>query len=304
MTTTEHAPPAEPARPAGLPRLTPPVERPRADCTVDATGRITWNVHLTVPAGARPRLLLRLRPKKGQPETVRHLLDLEPAGPDRLRAVLDPEPVLAEGRWDAYVVPASGDHQEVRQRLLPGLRDLRALVDGRPAGRTASPLAVRIPYATADRYLAVRSWLRRGHAEAAGVRVSGHTLTVRARLYGAGPAAGTTVLLRRRGEDDTALRIEPRAEDGRDGEDTDDGEDFSFTVDYRDLLNAGGSGHEVWDLYVERPGGAPLIRMGRLLDDVAERKKIFVYTAARLGGATVRPYYTLDNDLSVEVTGD
>ncbi|MFJ7999432.1 transferase [Streptomyces sp. NPDC096310] len=290
MSTTEHAPPAGP-RPA------PPVERPRADCTVDASGRITWNVHLTVPDGAHPRLLLRLRPKKGQPETVRHLLDLEPAGPDRLRAVLDPEPVLAEGRWDTYVVPDSGDHQEARQRLLPGLRDLRALVAGRPAGPAAVPLAVRIPYATADRYLAVRTWLRPGHAEAGEVHVAGHTLTVRARLHGAGPAAGATVLLRRRGGDGAALRIGPRAEGGRDGG------DFSFAVDYRELLNAGGSGQEVWDLYVERAGGGPPIRMGRLLDDVADRKKIFVYTAATLGGATVRPYYTLDNDLSVEVTG-
>ncbi|MFE3828604.1 transferase [Streptomyces sp. NPDC059092] len=291
MSTTDHIPPAGPARPA------PPVERPRADCTVDASGRITWNVHLTVPDGARPRLLLRLRPKKGQPETVRHLLDLEPAGPDRLRAVLDPEPVFAEGRWDIYVVPASGDGPGARQRLLPGLRDLRALVAGRPAGPAAAPLAVRIPYATADRYLAVRTWLRTGHAEAGEVRVAGHTLTVRARLHGAGPAVGATVLLRRRGGDGAALRIEPTADGGRDGE------DFTFTVDYRDLLNAGGSGHEVWDLYVERRGGGPPVRMGRLLDDVADRKEIFVYTAATLGGVTVRPYYTLDNDLSVEVTG-
>ncbi|MFE2941571.1 transferase [Streptomyces sp. NPDC059255] len=298
MSTTEHAPPAEPAGPA---RPATPAGRPRADCTVDGAGRITWNVHRTVPGGALPRLLLRLRPKKGRPETVRHLLDLEPGGPDLLRAVLEPEPVLAEGRWDTYLVPASGDTGEAaRQRLLPGLRDLRALLSGRPAGGSA-PLAVRVPYATADGYLAVRAWLRPGHAEAAGIRVAGHTLTVRARLYGAGPAAGTAVLLRRRGGDGAELRTEPRAEGGPDGE------DFSFTVDYRELLDAGGGGHGVWDLYVQpRPGRAVAgpVRMGRLLDDVADRKKIFVYPAATLGGVTVRPYYTLDNDLSLEVTGD
>jgi hypothetical protein len=35
---------------------------------------------------------------------------------------------------------------------------------------------------------------------------------------------------------------------------------------------------------------------------VADRKEVFVYPAVRAGGAVLRPYYTLDNDLSVEVT--
>lgn len=45
------------------------------------------------------------------------------------------------------------------------------------------------------------------------------------------------------------------------------------------------------------------MRVGRLLDDLADRRKIVVYPAADVGGTGLRPYYTVDNDLSVEVTG-
>lgn len=41
--------------------------------------------------------------------------------------------------------------------------------------------------------------------------------------------------------------------------------------------------------------------MARLLDDVADKKQIFVYPATTVGAASVRPYYTVDNDLAVEV---
>ena len=37
------------------------------------------------------------------------------------------------------------------------------------------------------------------------------------------------------------------------------------------------------------------------LDDVADRKEVFVYPPVTVADAVVRPYYTVDNDLSVEV---
>ncbi|MFI1568816.1 hypothetical protein ACH4ZX_38350 [Streptomyces sp. NPDC020490] len=94
---------------------TAPGPQPRADCTVDADGRITFRLQPDTAAGSpAPYLLLRLRPKKGQPEkgqpevTLR-LLDPEPADGDvRRRAVLEPRPALAEGRWDVYLVPGPG----------------------------------------------------------------------------------------------------------------------------------------------------------------------------------------------------
>ena len=57
------------------------------------------------------------------------------------------------------------------------------------------------------------------------------------------------------------------------------------------------------DVFVRPAAQAPSTRVGRLLDDLADRKKIVVYPTADVGGTGLRPYYTVDNDLSVEVTG-
>ncbi|WP_369275294.1 transferase [Streptomyces sp. R11] len=266
----------------------------RTDCTVDTDGRISFAVQL--PSAAVPQsppttahLLLRLRPKKGQPEKTLHALDLEPAEDGRLRAVLDPQPALAEGRWDVYLLPEPG---APRQRLRPGLRDLRTLVDGHRSARRA-PVAVRIPYVTKDGYLAVRAWLRAAHAEVEGVDVRDRSMTVRARLHGVSLAEGASVRLRLRGGGGTVLDLVPQVEH--------DGRGFRFTAEFGELVTGGGAGSRVWDLFVQ-PGsaeGTAPVRIGRLLDDVADRKEIFVFPAADVGASVVRPYYTVDNDLSI-----
>ncbi|MBC9728207.1 hypothetical protein [Streptomyces sp. TRM68367] len=199
----------------------------------------------------------------GEPEKVLHTLDPEPGGDGRCHAVLEPLPVLAEGRWDLYLLSGPGAQ---RQRLRPGPRDVRALVDGHLRERT-SPVAVRVPYATKDGYLAVRAWLRTAHAEVHGLHVTDGSTTVRARLHGASLADGAVVRLRLRGGKGTALSAGARA-DG-------DGRGFSFTVDHGQLT-AG-----IWDLSVQPAADAPLIRIGRLLDDVADRKAVFVHPSAR-----------------------
>ncbi|MGW2335308.1 transferase [Streptomyces sp. NPDC001685] len=265
---------------------------PRASCTADADGRITFHLAPPDPAAfPSPRLLLRLRPKKGQPEKTLRVLALTTAGDGRLSAVLDPLPALPEGRWDLYLL--TGPEGE-RVRLRPGLRDLRALVDGHVRDRP-SPVAVRIPYVTKDGYLALRTWLREAHVEVAGVDVTDRSTTVRARLHGASLDAGAWVRLRLRGGKGVERTVAPRA--GADGR------DLAFTVDHADLLPGSGAGDRVWDVFVLAGSGAgtPLIRAGRLLDDVADRKEIFVHPAATAGEFTVRPYYTVDNDLAVEV---
>ncbi|MFE0250223.1 transferase [Streptomyces sp. NPDC059010] len=279
----------------------------RADCTIDTDGRITFT--LRPPAAiesASPRLLLRLRPKKGQPEKILRPLDLEPSDDGRLHAVLEPRPTLTEGRWDVYLLPEPGESGE-RRRVRPGLRDLRALVDGQSRDWPA-PVAVRIPYTTKDGYLAVRAWLRRAHAEVEGVEVTDRSMTVRARLHGttfAEEAAEAAVRLRLRGGDGVVRTLSPRV--------ASDGREFSFTVDYGELAADHGHGTRVWDLSVQpqpqpqpRPRPAadtPPVRIGRLFDDVADRKEIFVHPEAVAGDVVVRPYYTVDNDLSVEVRG-
>ncbi|MFE3120529.1 hypothetical protein [Streptomyces niveus] len=269
-----------------------PVAKPRADATVEEDGRFVLRVRLPLPDSARPRLLLQLRPKKGQSEETGRVVALESAGPDEWRAVLETAPALAEGRWDAYVLGAPG---EERTPLLPGLRDLRTLVSGGGDGRSA-PLAVRIPYATKDGRLAVRTWLRASHAEAGRIVFSGRSMTVRARLFGPRLGEGAAALLYRRGRE-AAVRQTPLRAEGDQA--------FTFTVDYPDLLAEpgpnGAGAAAIWDVYVRPAAGAPRIRVARLLDDVADRKAVFVYPAATLGGVTARPYYTVDNDLSVEV---
>lgn len=260
---------------------------PRAGCAVDSDGRITFDLP-TTPADGR-QLLLRLRPKKGRPEQSLHVLDLEPAEDGRSRAALGTQPVLDEGRWDVYLLHGPGGE---RQRLRPGLRDLRALVDGRLRDRP-SPLAVRIPYVTKDGHLAVRAWLRPAHAEVDGIDVTDDSMTVGVRLHGAFLGAGAAVLLRLRGRDGAVRTLEPQV--------ASDGRAFSFTVDHAELAAATDTGGGVWNVFVQPAPEAPLIRAARLLDDVADRKEVFVYPPVTVADAVVHPYYTVDNDLSVEV---
>jgi hypothetical protein len=250
---------------------------PRVGCAIDSEGRITFEL----PTGPGHGLLLRLRPKKGEPEDTLHVLDLDSVGEGRAQAVLGTEPVLAEGRWDVYLLDGSE-----RTRLRPGLRDLRALVDGHPRERPG-PLAVRVPYVTQDGYLALRTWLRPAHAEVDRVDVTGSALRFEARLHGASLTDGAEVLLRLRRDQGVVRALDPLpGEDGR---------TFSFTVD-DGTLDTG-----IWDMFVRPTPGAGLIRLARLLDDVADRKHVFVYPGATAGKVVVRPYYTVDNDLSLEV---
>ncbi len=261
---------------------------PRVACLVDADGTITFDLP---PGSAEGRqLLLRWRPKKGQPEKTPHVLDLEPADDGHHHAVLGAQPVLTEGRWDVYLLQEPGSQ---RQRLRPGPRDTRALVDGHLRDRQ-TPLAVRVPYVTKDGYLAVRAWLRPAHAEVGHIDLTDRSMTVGARLHGSSLQEGAVVRLRLRGGSGTERTVEPQA--------APDGRSFSFTVGFEELGTGAGDGTGVWDALVRPAAQAPVIRLARLLDDVADRKEVFVYPKATAGDAVLRPYYTVDNELSVEVT--
>ncbi|MEV5358350.1 transferase [Streptomyces sp. NPDC052693] len=262
---------------------------PRTDCAIDPDGRITFRLP-ALPAAPRPRLLLRLRPGKGAPEQTLHHLDLEPGAADgRPHAVLEPHPALEEGRWDLYLLP---EPDAARQRLRPGLRDLRALVDGHLRDRT-SPVAVRVPYVTKDGFLALRTWLRTAHAEVRALDLADRAITVAARLHGAGLHKTATVRLRLRGTG-TAHEVRPRI-DG-------DGRGFSFTVGAADLAGTAPRTGRFWDVFVRPAADAPPVRIGRLLDDVADRKHVHVFPALGAGDFVLRPYYTVDNDLAIEET--
>ncbi|TDC22988.1 hypothetical protein E1265_14105 [Streptomyces sp. 8K308] len=265
-------------------------ETPHADCRVTADGVLTLDLALP-PLTAPPSLELRLRTKDGEP--TRHALPVESAGADgRWRAVLGAEPVLAEGRWDLYLRVASDGEW---RRVAPGVRDLRALLDQEPAA-VDGPLAVRVPYRTKDGWFAVRAWLRPALAEAGPITVSPEgSMTVRARLVGAELRRGAAAVVKLRGGGKKGPVRKAELRDEGAGA-------FSFTVPYAELLGVAAEGQTAfWDVTVRPATKAPRVRVARLLDDIADKKAVFVYPASKLAEATVQPYYTVDNDLAIRV---
>ncbi|PZT69859.1 hypothetical protein DN402_27345 [Streptomyces sp. SW4] len=265
--------------------MTPPARQAaplRADCIADSAGGLTFDVAAPGESGVA-HLLLRSR--DGDDEVG---LPLAPAAEGRLRAALPSSVALPEGRWDAYAHLADDEPR----RLVPGVTDLRSLAARTPGGLLGH-VAVRIPYATRQGNLTVRSWLRAPHAEVADLRTDDTGLTVRGRLYGTQLAPGAHAELRVRagtGADGT-LRVGVGA----------DRTEFRCDVDYGELAPG------VWDLWLRPAGvGGPRVRVARLLDDVADKQPVFTFPAARVktpaGPVEAVPYYTRDNDLSVSVT--
>jgi hypothetical protein len=252
----------------------------RADCVADSAGGLTFDVTAGGGSGAAH---LVLRRRDGLEEVG---LPLAPTGDGRLRAALPSTVALPEGRWDAYARVADDEPL----RLAPGATDLRALTARTPSG-SRGHVAVRIPYATRQGNLTVRSWLRAPHAEAGELCVEGAGLTVRGRLYGTCLAPDAYAEARPRHSPGPALRSDVTADEAR----------FGFSVTYAAL------GPGVWDLWL-RPHGesGPRVRIARLLDDVADKKPVFTSPRARVetayGPVEAGPYYTRDNDLSVSVT--
>ncbi|NGO68176.1 hypothetical protein G5C65_07385 [Streptomyces sp. SB3404] len=258
---------------------------------------MTFDVRLPAPlpsAAASPDhgagLLLRSRSGDPDgPETVRLPLAPVAGDPGTLRAALPSTVRLAEGRWNVFLALDGAPPR----RLLPGVNDLRSLMDRVPhADRTW--LGVYIPYATKNGNLSVRSWQRWPHAEAGELRVVDGGLVLRGRLYGAGVAPGARLeAWARRHPDGPPVVVEAVAE----------GTGFTAELPYPPL-----AAHPVWDLWLRPGGSAEPVRVARILDDIADKKRIFTYPAERVRPAsgdgpdvTVTPYYTLSNDLAVRV---
>lgn len=272
-----------------------PAHRPYADCTSDSSGGLTFSVPLLDGARARnAALLLRRRGGTTAADTVR--LPLAPGGGPPT-AVLPGGSPLPEGRWDVHL--ALGEAQP--RRLLPGVHDLRSLL-GRTPPPGGAPLCVRIPYATRYGNLTVRAWLRPTHAEAGRLDFAAGVMVLHGRLYGVTASSAARLEARPRSaaatRPDAPVRTVPvLLRGGPDGE-----QGSAFTAE---LPCAALAGAAVWDLWLRPGGGAGPVRVARILDDVHDKKRIFRYPAQRLTGAsgtfTVRPYYTLDNDLAVRV---
>ncbi|MFJ4877739.1 hypothetical protein ACIP93_21330 [Streptomyces sp. NPDC088745] len=278
------------SRPVTAQTAVPAAGSPCADCTADSAGGLTFDVG----AAAAPDAALVLhRVGGGARDEVR--LPLTPVSAGRLRAVLPSTVDLPEGRWETRVHGAGSD-----LAVRPGLRDLRALVDRTPDPRSEA-VAVRIPYATSDGRLAVRSWRRSPHAEAGDIVFAddGTAITVRGRLYGARPGPGAAVEARLRGEGRVHREpVAPVAEDGH---------GFTFTLPCAALAEGRDGTKWVWDLWLDADaaGAGGPVRVARLLDDIAEKQGVFSYPVLPVGDdpkTVAFPYYTLDNDLAVQVS--
>jgi hypothetical protein len=256
---------------------------PRADCLAAGDGRITFDVF--GPAAVGAVLVLRRRGGKAPADELR--LPLTPPGDGTpARAVLPATAELAEGRWDAYT--------ETGEAVQPGIRDVRVLVDQAPA---SGPVAVRVPYPTADGRLALRCWRRAPHAEAGDLAFAPEqgAMSVTGVLYGAELGDGPVAQARlRAGERMHEVPV------------TGEGRAFGFTLPYGPLAEgaegAGAGKERLWELWLRPAAGAAPMRISRILDDVWDKKSIFVYPKQRIAGHTVAPCYTGDNDLCVRVT--
>lgn len=301
-------------------------EAPRADCTADSAGGLSFDVG--VPGVAErwdAALLLRLRGSEPE-ESVR--LPLVPlagrADGTVLRAALPSTVPLAEGRWDVYLALGEGEPR----RLLPGCNDLRSLMDRVPrTDRTW--LGVRIPYATKYGNLSVRSWLRWPHAEAGEVWPADGGVTVHGRLYGADLAPDARLEARPRGRATATAPVVTAALTPL--EEQAEGHGFTARLDYGDLLRAAAEEDE-WRLWLHPGGEAEPVRLARILDDIADKARVLRYPALPVGPADdgaaaedgagdgdagapaeggdgadgsgtvwARPYYTGANDLAVRL---
>ncbi|MET8686283.1 hypothetical protein ABZV77_18910 [Streptomyces sp. NPDC004732] len=266
-------------------------EAPRADCIADSAGGLTFDVTDPSEPGTEEvaHLLLRLRDADADSAEDVVRLPLTPSGDGRLRAALPSSVELAEGRWNAYAQVAGGEPR----RLMPGVNDLRSLVDRAPSG-SRGHVAVRIPYATKQGNLSVRSWRRAPHAETGELEITGTAMTVQGRVYGTALTDAAYVEAVRRDEPERVLRVDITAE----------GPAFSFALRYGPLADSGAGPWDLWLLPAGESG--PRVRLARLLDDVPDKKAIFTYPVVPCateehGTLEAGPYYTLDNDLSVRV---
>ncbi|WP_238431891.1 glycosyltransferase family 4 protein [Streptomyces cavernae] len=254
---------------------TPRPLRPKAGCRVDGQGDVLVSVAPGGVSGTDLSLVVRLRKSE---EEFRVPLEASADAKAPWTARLSRHSV-PEGRWDMYVERA-GDG--MRRRVKARLVEQRALLTVAPA-----PQAWWIPYATKDGYLALRTFRRTTHAEVTAVRAGEGSVTVEGALYGVTLGDGAALVGVARGEDLAGFEVAAEGSAGT---------WFQATV-----ASVPGSGHpdkREWDLFLRPAEGAELVRVGRVSDDIVDRKGTDRYPAAALAGGEVRPFFTVTNDLA------
>ncbi|MFH8441131.1 glycosyltransferase family 4 protein [Streptomyces sp. NPDC018026] len=249
-------------------------------------------LHVT-PAAEAPvdegTLLLIRRGGEDDRPTLRIPLTRDDGG--RVRATVERTLSLGNAVWDLWVEPTG----KPRKRLRSDLLDLRGLVGFLPEP-DQSPVKALLPYTTVDGFIALTAREADVHAEVRQITVDtdGAEIGVTARLFGAaGEIEGFELRNRKR----TEAVLEPswhRDDDGL----------LHIRVPSAAVARLHKEEHDLWDLSVRLVGRAETVRVGAWFSDVKDRKKVYVYPVTVFedtprGRARVRPYYTVDNGLSI-----
>ncbi|HEV8567096.1 MAG TPA: glycosyltransferase family 4 protein [Actinoplanes sp.] len=214
---------------------------------------------------------LVLRPNSGVPEGSA-LVWRRVGAPPPVEVPVEAAGELPEASWDLWIRGGGP--------VYAGVRDTRALVDLPVPARGG--VRIGLPYRTADGRLALHVWRRVVHAEVGDVRAD-DGLRLSGRLVGAAF-----------GPEDPALELR--------------GPGTIDPVPVRVLTATTWSAQVppvpagTWELWLRHARGTPPVRLGRLLDDVVNKRTAYVLPPVRLGDVEVRPFYTGSNDLSVRAT--
>jgi Glycosyl transferases group 1 len=182
---------------------------------------------------------------------------------------------LADGAWE-LLLPGG-------ESAVAGVRETRSLLEMPAEGGVHRQL----PYRMVTGALGLRVWRRPVHAEVGEVRADGAGVHVRGRLVGAAFAgAGATPPVLLLAGPENARREVPA--------------EVLSPAEFRATVPALPAG--TWHLSIVLDDGARTVRLGRFLDDVADKKSAYVLPAATINGTLVQPVYLWGNEFSVRVT--
>ncbi|MFI6645644.1 glycosyltransferase family 4 protein [Streptomyces sp. NPDC050504] len=206
---------------------------------------------------------------------------------------------LTEGVWELYAEAADG---RARRRLHTGSCDNRTLMSVRhqDAAPGQPALVSLLPYSGTGETVDLRVWVRGSHAEVVSVETDGaegseSLVTVDVRSPEPLPERLAVVAQSRHGGSlDFELPVRSRT-----------GSRLTFALPFDEFGRRHTTGHDVWDLYVSSESTPP-IRVAGLTGDCVNRKAVYRYQSVLLertprGRARTRPYYTVANELSVNV---
>ncbi|MFI5890215.1 glycosyltransferase family 4 protein [Actinoplanes sp. NPDC051513] len=282
-------------------RVLPDLRSRRETSPVAACRLENGRVVVTVPGHGLPRQMTHLvcRPRRieGVTKALRFPLSADQA---QWSAAFPAEsPVFAEGRWDLFLA----DRRGRLHRLRAGVLDVRDLI----GGAETAPFTRNVPYATKDKFVAVAAWNREEHAELGQIWYGLETITVTGRIVAGSFGDASPVLTLTRREHLETITVAGTSEgDGQ----------FRFDVPLGRPAAARLLRYEDWDAAVSRGADATLIPIARLMDDVVERKRTYVYPSVRVDDeqppelyeespvteVRIAPYLTIQSGLSFVVT--